>query len=164
MLQPSSFAPLPDSQRNGSEKTYFHRLLAQSSPTNSLQRITQQRDAAIELQVLPVAARPLEAREEARRVVRQRPDLVLSPTAVVVLADVVEVLEARMDHGAAIRLDPLKGAEHGEIVGDLEPQHLVALCCHGIYDNVAQMLPAVAPVCLVPATGGNAWDDTCLQR
>ena len=72
----------------------------------------------------------------------------------VVLADVVEVLEARVDHGAAIRLDPLKGAERGEVISDLKPQDLVALCCHGIDDDVAQMLPAVAPVCLVPATGG----------
>ena len=37
---PLSFEHLPDSHRNGSENTYFHRELAMRRPMNSLQRMT----------------------------------------------------------------------------------------------------------------------------
>jgi hypothetical protein len=51
---------------------------------------------------------------------------------------------ATVDHGAAVGLDPLEGTEEGEVVGNLEPKNLVALCRHCVDHDVAHVLPAIA--------------------
>jgi hypothetical protein len=72
---------------------------------------------------------------------------------------VVQVLEGGVDDTAAVRLDPLERREEREVVGHLGPQKLVAFGCHCVDDDVGQVLEAIAPIRLVPVTGGSAWDD-----
>eukprot|EP00966_Prymnesium_polylepis_P299283 6915813-Prymnesium_polylepis.1 len=109
----------------------------------------EQGDAAAELQVLAVAARARESRQQLRAGVGLLVGGVGAAAALLVLSLVMEVLEARVDHAPARRLDALEGREDRQVFGDLRPQHLVSLLRHRVDHDVPQMLPAVSSERLV---------------
>mmetsp|Transcript_32312 Transcript_32312/g.72886 ORF Transcript_32312/g.72886 Transcript_32312/m.72886 type:complete len:735 (-) Transcript_32312:1221-3425(-) len=108
--------------------------------------VDEERDAAIELQVLAAAERPFEAKEELARVVLEAVDLELATAALCILAARAELLEAGADHAAALRVDALVRRELSEVVPELLLDELIALRRHRVDDDVAQMLPAVTAI------------------
>eukprot|EP00966_Prymnesium_polylepis_P323864 7379994-Prymnesium_polylepis.1 len=103
-----------------------------------------ERLTTIELQVLPVAHRPLEGQEERARVVLPVVHVKLAAAALAVFAAVMVLLERGADDAAHVRLDALLLAELGEIVGERFLHERIACGRHRIDQNVAKMLPAIA--------------------